>query len=231
MASNPMLVAVKGPLGCGKTTGAQYLVDKHGFVRVSFADALKVEVADSFLRYEWPQQVADRFPDFVRVYGDPDGKVPPGMPFVPQYFNNDKEKIWWVNQHKVVFREILQYWGTEYRRGQDEDYWVKKFAERADFFLHNATNVVTDDCRFLNEKLAVKNLGGFIVYVLTDDDLVKQRIEIRDGKVNKGIAGHASEADNDFNDPLIDVHVWNNDNLEGYYSRLEIALLELQTPV
>ena len=37
----PRLVAFTGPAGAGKSTAAQHLVDKHGFVRVRFAGPLK----------------------------------------------------------------------------------------------------------------------------------------------------------------------------------------------
>lgn len=37
-----MLIAFTGPAGCGKTTAAKYLVWRHGFVRIRFADPLKL---------------------------------------------------------------------------------------------------------------------------------------------------------------------------------------------
>lgn len=36
-----MLIALTGPAGCGKTTAARYLIERHDFVRVRFADPLK----------------------------------------------------------------------------------------------------------------------------------------------------------------------------------------------
>ncbi|MDX2187788.1 MAG: hypothetical protein SFV32_12705 [Opitutaceae bacterium] len=37
----PQLIAFSGPMGVGKTTAAQYLVDNYGYTRMSFADPLR----------------------------------------------------------------------------------------------------------------------------------------------------------------------------------------------
>lgn len=39
--NTPTVIAFAGIAGAGKTTAAQYLVDSHGFVKVSFADPLR----------------------------------------------------------------------------------------------------------------------------------------------------------------------------------------------
>jgi hypothetical protein len=59
--------------------------------------------------------------------------------------------------------KLLQWWGTEYRRAQDQDYWVKAW-KRA---INPAANIVlTPDMRFLNEAAAIKSVGGFTVNVI-----------------------------------------------------------------
>ena len=40
MNSNPV-IALSGPRCCGKSTIAQHLVERHGFIRIAFADALR----------------------------------------------------------------------------------------------------------------------------------------------------------------------------------------------
>ncbi len=64
--------------------------------------------------------------------------------------------------------KLLQFWGTEFRRAQDPDYWVKKtFAN----IPKNADIVMITDVRFPNEADAVKQQGGYTVNVqrLRDD--------------------------------------------------------------
>ncbi len=48
-------------------------------------------------------------------------------------------------------RRLLQWLGTEYVRSLDENAWAKIARQRADFFINGGSNVVIDDCRFLNE--------------------------------------------------------------------------------
>lgn len=178
-STNPLLIALKGPLGCGKTTGADYLCKEYGFQRVSFAGPLK----------EAAMKIT------------PDGRI-------------DKKRD----------RALLQFLGTEYFRSIDEDYWVKKFIETACSYLQSGISVVTDDCRFLNEKLAVKREGGYLIYIVTDSKKIEDNLLKRDGVVNKGIAGHASEADNNPDDPLIDVKVFNDSSQSNFEQSLDIAI-------
>ena len=57
---------------------------------------------------------------------------------------------------------LLQWWGTEYRRTQDSDYWVKAWAKAID---PTADIVMTPDMRFVNEATAVKAKGGYTIRV------------------------------------------------------------------
>lgn len=58
--------------------------------------------------------------------------------------------------------KLLQWWGTEYRRAQDPNYWVKRWVEA---IQPDAEIVIASDMRFLNEAEVIKNLGGFTVNV------------------------------------------------------------------
>lgn len=213
-----LVLALKGPLGCGKTTASQYLVNKHGFVKISFADALKLEIFNAVWTGHYPQQVVDRFN--VDKYPDPVDEFP-STRFIDI---RDEAKIAWVNKHKIVLRELLQYWGTEYRRTQDENYWVRRWTEKVAEYQDSYIPVCTDDCRFPNEKAALKRLGGHVFFIDTPSESVEKFLLERDGAVNKGIVGHASEADNDPNDPAISAHITNNGSLDYLYCQLDLLL-------
>jgi hypothetical protein len=58
--------------------------------------------------------------------------------------------------------KLLQWWGTEYRRAQDENYWVKKtFAA----IPANLDIAIITDVRFPNEAEGVISRGGYTVNV------------------------------------------------------------------
>jgi hypothetical protein len=64
-------------------------------------------------------------------------------------------------------RQVLQYFGTEYVRKVQNDFWVQKVVE----FVQNHPNkkVLIPDCRFPNEAAAVWGVGGKVIRVLRLD--------------------------------------------------------------
>jgi hypothetical protein len=58
--------------------------------------------------------------------------------------------------------KLLQWWGTEYRRAQDQNYWVNKWKAGIN---PRANIVLCTDMRFLNEAQAVRDAGGFTIQV------------------------------------------------------------------
>lgn len=61
-------------------------------------------------------------------------------------------------------RQLLQNFGTELRRSENSDYWVYKWARKVGL----TTNVVVDDCRFLNEAATVHSLKGVIIKIVKE---------------------------------------------------------------
>ena len=58
--------------------------------------------------------------------------------------------------------KLLQYWGTNYRRAQDPDYWTKKlFAS----IPNNIQIALITDVRFPNEAQGIKERDGYLVNV------------------------------------------------------------------
>ncbi len=148
-------------LGVGKTTCADFLKD---YTKLSFASGVKDETAE-FLR-----NLGVKFKT-ENLYGSQKDKDE--VFFVPisdwccltpvELFTPAKE---FISHSKpgfisLTFRQTLQLWGTEYRRRQDPDYWVKRLEEK----LVGLEKVVIDDVRFLNEVEMVQRLGGRVIRI------------------------------------------------------------------
>lgn len=116
------------------------------------------------------EEIRQNFPDLLNVIGDDFENKPPAV------------------------RALLQNYGTEVRRRDNPDYWVNKWLEK----VIKKENVVVDDCRFLNEARAVKDLNGIIIRIVrpnfngdnhvseTEQDLINVDYTIfNDGKIDK----------------------------------------------
>ena len=80
----------------------------------------------------------------------------------------DAEEVLKSKPTLPVIRELKQKHGTEVRRAQDEEYWVKKWIETYTKTFNE--NVCVDDVRFLNEVDAIKRFGGIIVRIERTDE-------------------------------------------------------------
>lgn len=150
------IIALHGKAGAGKDTFADRLVEKHGFVKRGFADPLYEEVAAAFgVTVEWLR-------DRTRK------EVP--QPELALEYCKDNDFAWamageWDDFHETRSpRWVLQKWGTEYRRGQNDQYWLARMA--VFYQQHRLTHgVVIPDCRFENEAQWVKRFYGTIIEI------------------------------------------------------------------
>lgn len=99
----------------------------------------------------------------------------------------------WEKPYPLEIRKLLQWWGTDLRRKEDEDYWVRK-TEAFIPQLHKMrtpydTIVVVTDVRFPNELAMVKRLGGIMVKVVASPFVRASRLGLDPLQMT-----HASEA-------------------------------------
>jgi hypothetical protein len=164
----PKIIGLCGRMGSGKDAAAALLA-MTGYKRIAFADPVRHEVAAAIGTVARPAEIGPKRWYHQFGIGDPVARA-------WEWARKHPEAIW-EKPTKHHIRVLLQWWGTEYRRMQFQDYWVQ-IAFRD---LDRREKHVFSDVRFPNEAQAIRAAGGVI-----------WRIE-RDTESN-GIAGHASES-------------------------------------
>lgn len=159
----------------------------------------------------------------IKKYGYIPGKMATSLyGIAKQYFGMDE---------KNKDRRLLQYMGTDIGRKElDNDIWVKRFAEdtlivqRTYKDLYNKDiYFCSDDVRFRNEYLALKEKGWVLIYLAVPEQIRISRLQSRDGDSQLSTLNHASELEiATFKDDLIQLDA--SGTLEQTYQRLEETL-------
>lgn len=135
-----MLVGITGLAGSGKSTAAQYFVDKHGFKRMSFADAVRDRVSrmlvDSCFFGTLCQHKYYDHAGILDLLRDPEFKKP--------------------------YRGLMQ-WMGEFERLHDPMHWVRILQNRIHSPAGRGERIVVDDVRHANEAEMIRQEGGVIV--------------------------------------------------------------------
>ena len=142
-----MIIGTIGFIGCGKGTVADILVEKKGFTKLAFADAVKDATAAIF---GWPRALLE---------GDTEES---------RNFRETRDEWWSEKTGKYITpRYMLQLMGTE--AGRDvfhPDLWILALEKKLGMYQ----NVVISDVRFPNEIAFIQRMGGFVVRVKRGED-------------------------------------------------------------
>jgi hypothetical protein len=140
------LAGLAGLAGSGKGACADYLVQRHGFVRVKFAGPLKAMLRALLREMDVGPVTIERM-------------IEGNLKEVPSpYFNGFSP------------RHAMQTLGTEWGRDLiGEDFWVDAWRSAVSERLKAGSKVVVDDCRFGNEARMIWRLGGVLLSVVRPD--------------------------------------------------------------
>lgn len=152
-----------GYAGAGKDTVADLLVTHAGFRKLAWADALRAEAAEAFaapLDLFTSRDTKDTPTPLLTLRRAPLGLV--GAVVVAHGLDETFGELAPFLDQPRSPRQILQWWGTEYRRRQDPDYWTRKLSQRVAYYANDLheRHFVIPDCRFPNEVAALRALGG-----------------------------------------------------------------------
>ncbi len=135
-----MLIGLAGKFGAGKDAVADVMVERYGFRKLSFAEPLRIECAEALSMCKFPDSMpTDLHWELTRLY-----------------ITCPDRNIIWAKPTRPEVRRMLQWWGSDFRRAQDPDYWTKRAAE---IIAAEPRHIVISDARYLNEAQLVKQFG------------------------------------------------------------------------
>jgi hypothetical protein len=150
-----LLLGISGKAGVGKDVFATIAKEEFGAVIIPFAAGVKEEVADFLTKYA----ISFQHRNLWGSQADKEESVEFGWCVGVVI----EEHPWLAGMGRdLTFRGLLQGWGTEFRRTEDTDYWVKKTLAKV---TDPKTLYVISDVRFPNETAAILNAGGSLIRV------------------------------------------------------------------
>jgi hypothetical protein len=145
-----MIIGLVGFKQVGKSTAAKHLEENHRFIRHNMKDALVAEMKENLWEHmlEIGCAEADR-KNFLIAEDDTEETI------IARLFE----------EKPPLFRTLMQNYGTDVRRKEDDNYWVVQWVEAC----FKKPRIVVDDVRFLNEAKAVTDMNGIIIRLTRPD--------------------------------------------------------------
>jgi len=133
-----MIIGLCGYKGTGKTTAADYLEKEYGFLKINFKDGLI-------------EEMKQRLPNTLEALR------------ASHNYSSINDLFFYKPE---IFRALMQEYGTEVRRADDSEYWVKQWVAKV---KAAKCNIVTDDVRFFNELAALGDMDGVLLRITRPD--------------------------------------------------------------
>lgn len=172
-----MNISFSGPAGCGKDTIGKALAETHSEVTVmKWADALWGEMI------ELVNDTGDAALSLLYI-------THRGESFTHSRLREIEHNLKTRNTTDPTVREIIQRYGTDYRRSQNPNYWVERFEES--FNEIDGTAIITDT-RFPNE-LEWARSKKFVTFHIDPPEEIMRRNLAERGVTDVEYTQHSSE--------------------------------------
>lgn len=166
-------IGLAGNAGTGKDEVANYLVSHYGFIKYSFSDFLYAEVAEAFglpdeslLRDRETKEVATPLLAMRCCFDGGKGVDYGFKSCVASILNWDMGSGVGVTPEwdkPISPRQALQWWGTEFRRAANPNYWIERADEWIGRLRHLAPYPELRHQRFVNTSVRFENEREFIM--------------------------------------------------------------------
>ena len=181
-------IVIAGKMGYGKDYVGNLIKNNFTNVeKISFADALKEEV--EYIIYLVKSDYSlEKIAEEMNVTKN---EILPMYESMVQFDNVNKLT---VNKKNSTIRFMLQYWGTDVRRKNNENYWVQKTVDKI-LEINKLGNVaLITDGRFPNELKGVSKLNGITIQLDISKEKQIENLLNRDGILpNEEAFNHPSE--------------------------------------
>ena len=187
-------ITLSGKIGAGKDTIAPLVlqslnISSENMVQTSFAYYLKKEVQDIInMMREKPSISTEEISKRMNI-------LTTDATLVKEWLQETVFDPTLTSYSRTQnIRKTLQYWGTEVRRTQDPDYWVKKCLQLTYSYLAEGKSVYITDVRFPNEADAIQDVYGKVIRLNVSPKVQEERIMMRDNLiVSEDSRNHPSE--------------------------------------
>lgn len=181
-------IVIAGKMGYGKDYVGNLIKDNFSNVeKISFADALKEEV-EYIINLIRNNSSLEHIAYEMNVSKD---EIKPL--YITMIAFKDINELT-VKKKNSTIRFMLQYWGTDVRRKNNENYWVQKTVDKI-LEINKLGNVaLITDGRFPNELKGVSELNGITIQLDISKEKQIENLLNRDGILpNKEAFNHPSE--------------------------------------
>lgn len=195
-----IIIAFSGKIGSGKTSTATALGDKmfpNNYKIVSFSIPLKAET-DTIVKLIKSLPDKESIDNLLKNSFFDSVNKDKARHAIEIIFNDVRNGNIVDGYNKTPeLRKFYQYWGTEVRRKENNNYWIIEMDKTVSPLIHKGINIIIDDVRFENEAYFVLLKKGKLYRLNVDAETRKNRVQDRDGKQTSVNNSHDSETNLD----------------------------------
>lgn len=192
--SPPLLIGTSGKLASGKDTITDAVINKLGggeYYHLSLSRPLKDEAQEVLedIRSSKSRQEAIK-----KIIARNVGRQEAFDIVNLAYFGAKTQPDITTRDRTNWIRSMLQYWGVEVRRAQDESYWLNKAILNAAEEISKGKNIIITDIRFPDEVERLQTIGFTVVRLDITPETQIARLRGRDGlEIDPDALAHATE--------------------------------------